>query len=68
MSGKIEVKIRLGLSKTPDILGYPEWCLEITDEDDENKKVILSPSWPDLQLFISEVKVHEVRVDKKRER
>ena len=68
MSGKIEVKIRLGLSKTPDILGYPEWYLEVTSEDNENQKVTLSPTWANLRTFISDVKVHEVRTDTTRER
>ena len=96
MSGKIEVKIRLGMSwiycfnckkgfkgfGSKEIVcpickkenlgnvydSYPEWYIEITDEKDSNKKVKLSPSWNQIKEFIRDVKVHELRVDKTRER
>jgi len=68
MSGKIEVKIRLGKSMDSRYDSYPEWFLEITDEEDSNKKVKLSPNWIDLKNLIREVKVHELRIDKTRDR
>lgn len=63
MSGKIELKTRIGLSKNPWVVGYPEWFLEITGEDDKTK-INISPSWDDIENLITSIKVHELRTDK----
>jgi len=68
MSGKIELKVRKGYSKDKRYNYYPEWFLEITDEDDENLTVNISPSWEALKNLIRDIKIHELRVDKTRER
>jgi len=68
MSGKIELKVRLGKSLDKKYDWYPEWFIEVTDEADSNKKVTLSPSWIDLQKLIRDIKIHELRVDKTRDR
>ncbi len=87
MTGKIEVKVKLGLSKSARYNyigpsgtkedGYPFWYLEVTggEEIDKNGKptgnittVKLTPSWFQLKELIRDVKVHEIRVDKTRER
>ncbi len=47
---------------------YPEWYIEVTDEDDKTKKVNLSPDWNQIKDFIRDVKIHEIRVDQTRER
>ena len=45
---------------------YPEWYLEITGED--NNQITISPSWEQLKNFIKDVKIHEMFIDKFRER
>jgi len=45
---------------------YPEWFLEITGED--NNKITISPSWTQLKQFIKDVKIHEMRVDRYKDR
>lgn len=67
MSGKIELKIRKGKSLDNRYEYYPEWYLEITDEQ-TNKKVVLSPSWKDLEKFMEDILIHELRVDRIRDR
>lgn len=68
MSGKIEVKQRLGNSKDPKYDKYVEWYLEITDEFNPNNKVNVSPSWIDLKNLIRDIKLHEMRIDLTRDR
>jgi len=45
---------------------YPEWFLEITGED--NNKITISPTWNQIKQFIKDVKIHEMFIDKFRER
>lgn len=68
MSGSIKLKVRKGKSKDKRYDYYPEWYIEVTDEDDNNKKVILSPSWKQIKNLIKDVKIHEIRIDKYRDR
>ena len=65
MTGKIEVQVRIGQSKDTRYDSYPEWYMKVTGEC--GKSVILSPNWPQLQDFIKDVKIHEMRVDLTRE-
>jgi hypothetical protein len=68
MSGKIDVKVRLGKSLDKRYNSYPYWYLEVTDESDKNKKVTITPTWKDFQELITNVRLHELRVDQTRER
>lgn len=45
---------------------YPEWYLEITGED--QNKITISPSWTQIKQFIKDVKLHEIRVDRYKDR
>ena len=45
---------------------YPEWYLEITGEDET--KITISPTWNQIKQFIKDVKIHEMRIDKYRDR
>jgi len=67
MSGKIDVKTRAGASKDPRYSAYSEWYMEVTDED-EDKKVIVSPSFLELIDALVEIGKHEYMVDITRER
>jgi len=45
---------------------YPEWYLEINGEDDN--KISISPSWEQLKQLIKDIKLHEMLVDKYKDR
>lgn len=67
MSGKIEFKVRKGISKNGRYHYYPEWYLECTDESNFSK-VKLSPSYNELSEILKTIIQHEKKVDKTRER
>lgn len=63
MSGKIEVKVRKGIPKRRDLKYYPYWSWEVTDENDSNKKVIITPNWMDIKSALLNTIKHELKVD-----
>jgi len=67
MSGKIELKVRLGKSLDPRYDKYPEGFIEVTDENGKDK-VKLSPSYPNLMNLLIAFRRHELKVDLTRER
>ena len=67
MSGLINVKIRKGKSLDPRYEYYPEWYLEIKDEDGRMLSNV-SPSYRDVEKVLIDILVHELRVDRTRDR
>ena len=67
MSGKIEVKIRQGVSKDKRYKYYPEWYLEVTDENGVDK-VKLSPTFEELCEVLKKIIQHEKKVNHTRDR
>jgi hypothetical protein len=70
MSGKIELKARVGLTlkqkkgylkREEDPTYYPEATLIITGED--GTKITISPSYQDLCNMLLEFRKHEIKVD-----
>jgi len=67
MSGKIEVKVRQGVSKDKRYNYYPEWYLEVTDENGIDK-VKLSPTFEELCEVLKKIIQHERKVNHTRDR
>lgn len=61
MSGIIELKVRKGIAKSPNLFYYPEWYWQITGEN--GTTVDISPSWEQLRRAIYDTLEHEVKVD-----
>jgi ABC-type transport system substrate-binding protein len=67
MSGSITLKVRKGRSLDPRYKYYPEWYLEVKDEGSK-KTCIVSPSYTKVETILIDILVHELRVDKTRNR
>jgi len=68
MSGKIVFKVRKGVSKDPKYEYYPEWYLEVYDEQDPQKIVRLSPPLERIGKLLMEILLHEKSVNTFRQR
>lgn len=66
MSGKIEVKTRIGESHDPRYARYVEWYIEVKGED--GVKTTLSPKFPEMRKMLVDILVHEFRNDATRDR
>ena len=67
MSGAIKLESRLGKSKDPRYESYPEWYFIVTDEDNI-RKVKVSPKYDELGNILKQIIEHEIRNDKERKR
>ena len=68
MSGEIKIIFRRGLSKDRRYPYYPYWCIEVTDEDNYEKKAIITLSHVDLKNLLEMAMKQEIWVDITRKR
>lgn len=68
MSGNISIKFREGKSLDTRYNYYPYWSIEVTDENDSNKKALLTLSHKQLQTLLEMAMRQELWVDLTRQR